>query len=39
MSFDPLDPELLAQEGHGAIGFGVLLALYCRVLPYGREGW
>jgi hypothetical protein len=29
-----LDPELLAQEVHGAIGFGFLLAVYYRIRPY-----
>jgi hypothetical protein len=33
MTFNPLDPQILAQEVHGAFGFGVFLALYYRVLP------
>ena len=32
-----LDPELLAQEVHGAIGFGFLLAVWYRVRPYGFD--
>jgi len=35
MAWNPLDPEMLAQEVHGAIGFGFLLAAYYRVLPFG----
>jgi hypothetical protein len=30
-----LDPELLAQETHGAIGFGFFVAAYYRLLPFG----
>jgi len=36
MKWNPLDPDLLAQEVHGAIGFGFLVAVYYRIFhPYG----